>query len=155
MIKQSVKTMWGQFIETLNPQEAKFADYEAWPFGDGPELAEELAGLVKSGDKTATCSLYQSYLDDLEELPKVGAYNVITDWNGNPIVITRTMKVELIPFNEVSEEFAYKEGEGDKSYDYWRREHIKFFNRELAESGRTFDENMYVVCEEFKVVYEG
>lgn len=147
--------MWQNFLDTLDRQEASVAEYEAWPFGDGPELAEELASLVKSGDKTATCSLYQLYLDEGEDLPKVGAYNVITDWDGNPLVITRTMKVELIPFNEVSEEFAYKEGEGDKSYDYWRREHIKFFNRELAESDRKFDENMYVVCEEFKVVYEG
>lgn len=155
MNEKSVKNMWQNFLSTLNPEEAKHATYEAWAFGDGPELANELAQLVKSGDKTATCSLYQSYIDENEELPKVGEYNIITDWDGQPILITRTMKVELIPFNEVTKEFAYKEGEGDKSYDYWRREHIKFFNRELADKNQTFEEKMYVVCEEFKVVYEG
>ncbi|TFB19626.1 ASCH domain-containing protein [Filobacillus milosensis] len=154
MNEQSVKTMWQNFLQTLVPKEAAKANYEAWPFGDGPELADELATLVKAGEKTATCSLYQFYIDDSENIPKVGEYNIITDWYGQAILITQTKKVDIVPFNEVSAEFAFKEGEGDKSYEYWRREHIKFFNRELAESNRSFDENMLVVCEEFEVVFE-
>ncbi|GEL77975.1 ASCH domain-containing protein [Tenuibacillus multivorans] len=153
MSEKSINSMWQNFLQTLDENEAKHATYEAWPFGDGPELANELGALVKSGDKTATCSLHQLYVEGNEPLPKVGEYNIITDWDGNALIITQTKKVDVIPFNEVSEEFAFKEGEGDKSYDYWRREHLKFFNRELANSGQEFDENMLVVCEEFEVVY--
>ena len=29
--------------------------------------------------------------------------------------------------NNTSEEFAYAEGEGDSSYDYWKQTHINFF----------------------------
>ena len=39
----------------------------------------------------------------------------------------------MLPFSKVDEKFAYTEGEGDKSLEYWRRVHIKAFNDELKE----------------------
>ena len=41
------------------------------------------------------------------------------------------------------------EGEGDKSLDYWRKVHIKFFEEEF---GDKFNEDMEVLCEEFELV---
>lgn len=42
--------------------------------------------------------------------------------------------------NEVSEEFAIAEGEGDRTYRYWWEEHEKFFRKELNTIGREFSE---------------
>ena len=56
-------------------------------------------------------------------------------------------------FNNVSKEHAFKEGEGDRSLEYWREVHKKFFRECLEEYGLEFSENMKVVCEEFEVVY--
>jgi uncharacterized protein YhfF len=44
--------------------------------------------------------------------------------------------------------------EGDKSLAYWRTVHEDFFREELTNAGKTFDEKMDIVCEEFKVVYK-
>ena len=126
------------------------ADYEAWAFGDDPDT---LAELVRTGIKTATASAYPLYELEGEELPKAGEYSVILDTNDEAVCIICTTKVYVTPYRAVTAEQAYKEGEGDRSLDYWRRVHEAFFFREMAEAGLTFTEDMGVVCEEFEVVY--
>lgn len=60
--------------------------------------------------------------------------------------------MRVVPFNEISKEHAYKEGEGDKTLDYWKRVHGDFFSKCLNEVGLKFTFDMKVVCEEFVVV---
>lgn len=123
--------------------------YEAWAFGDD---ADRLAQLVKKGEKTATCSALVFYELENEELPRPGAYNIILDAAGNAVCIVKTTKVYVTTFDAVSEEHAFKEGEGDRSLAYWRRAHRDFFADELKAVDRQFDESMELVCEEFEVV---
>lgn len=125
--------------------------YEAWPFGEAPD---KLAELVVNGIKTATCSAYELYLINNEPLPKAGDHSVILDSGGDAVCIIRTLKAYVTEFNHVSEEQAFKEGEGDRSLKYWRKVHINFLTNELAAVKREFDENTKVVCEEFEVVYK-
>ncbi len=68
--------------------------------------------------------------------------------------IIKTLKVYVTAFNQVSDEHAYKEGEGDRSLEYWRKVHVKFLTNELASVHKSFNENTKVVCEEFEVMYE-
>ncbi|ASK61469.1 RNA-binding protein [Virgibacillus phasianinus] len=152
MAKTSVENMWENYLQTLPESERKDKNYTSWAFGSDVEMAKELADLVKSGEKTATCSLHMWYEMEQEPLPFKGELNIITDWNGEAEAVTETTNVQILPFNEVSAEFAAKEGEGDKSYDYWRRVHVEFFSNELKPLNKLFDENMLVVCEEFKLV---
>ena len=42
----------------------------------------------------------------------------------------------------MSKEHAFKEGEGDRSLEYWREVHKKFFRECLEEYGLEFSENM-------------
>ena len=125
--------------------------YEAWSFGEAPD---KLANLVLQGIKTATCSAYDLYLIDNEPLPQTGDFNVILDSNDEAVCIIKTLKVYITEFNQVSEEHAFKEGEGDRSLSYWRKVHVSFLADELASVNKTFDENTKVVCEEFEVVYK-
>lgn len=113
-----------------------------------------LAHLVVIGEKTATVSAYPLYKLENEPLPKVGAYSVVLDSNDNGICVIQTRKVTVVPFCEVTAEHAYKEGEGDKSLDYWREVHKKFFAECLNEVGLKFTSDMKVVCEEFSVVFK-
>ena len=124
--------------------------YEAWSFGEAPD---KLANLVLQGIKTATCSAYDLYLIDNEPLPQTGDFNVILDSNDEAVCIIKTLKVYITEFNQVSEEHAFKEGEGDRSLSYWRKVHVSFLTDELASVNKTFDENTKVVCEEFELVY--
>ncbi len=125
--------------------------YEAWSFGEAPD---KLADLVLRGIKTATCSAYDLYLIDHEPLPKTGDYSVILDSNEEAVCIIKSIKVYVTEFNRVSEDHAFKEGEGDRSLEHWRRVHENFLTNELASVNKSFDENTKVVCEEFEVVYK-
>lgn len=126
------------------------AEYEAWAFGDDPDT---LAELVRTGVKTATASAYPFYELEGEKLPKAGEYSVILNTKDEAVCIIRTTKVYVTPYREVTAEHAWKEGEGDRSLDYWRWVHEAFFRKELEAVGLTFTEDMGVVCEEFEVIY--
>lgn len=82
-----------------------------------------------------------------------GDLSIVTNWAGSPLCIIETETVEVVPFSEVSAEFATIEGEGDGSLSFWREAHRPYFTRECARAGRQFSENMLVACERFKVVY--
>lgn len=126
-------------------------EYEAWSFGDDSDFLGEL---VKNGIKTATCSLRVLYDLDDDVLPSVGEYGVILDSFGEALCIIKTTKVSIEKFANVSSEFAYKEGEGDRSLEYWRKAHKAFFEEELKEYNLKFNEQMDLVLEEFMVVYK-
>lgn len=64
----------------------------------------------------------------------------------------KLINVEVKAFRDVGEKFAFKEGEGNKTLHYWRKEHKKFFMRRLKKMNKRFNENILVVCEEFKVL---
>ena len=125
-------------------------DYDAWSFWDD---ADGLAALVRGGIKTATCSAYDLYEAEGEDLPKAGDTSVILDSRDEAVCIIRTTRVYTVPFDEVSPEHAFREGEGDRSLEYWRKVHEAFFKEELASAGLEFSGNSRVVCEEFEVVY--
>lgn len=133
----------------------KFCDdktifYEKWAFGGDPD---GLVQLVEEGIKTATSSAYLWYELENEPLPKVNDYSVILDSCDEARCIIQTIKVSIVPFNQVSEEHAYKEGERNRTLQDWRDIHEEFFKGELESIHKEFSEDMLVVCEEFKVVY--
>lgn len=125
--------------------------YEAWSFGDDPD---GLAKLVYDGIKTATSSLYIFYGLENEELPKVGEYSVILDSKDEAVCIIQTTKVYIVPFDEVTKEHAYKEGERNRTLEDYRDIHESFFGNECKMINIKFNEKMLVVCEEFQVVYK-
>ena len=138
--------------EEMWKQSGLAGEYDAWSFGDD---ANKLARLVKAGIKTATCSAYCFYEMEEEDLPEAGSYNIILDSDDQAVCITRTTKVYVTPFSQVTADHAFKEGEGDRSLEYWRDVHKSFFTEEMKEVNLPFDEEMKLVCEEFEVVYTG
>jgi uncharacterized protein YhfF len=143
--------MWSAFTDE-NPI-FKNKGYDAWCFGGGAESANVLAKLVYDKTKTATTSAFELYEIENIPLPPIGGLNIILDANNNAICITETTKVYVCRYSEVSEEHAFMEGEGDQSLEYWKRVHKDFFTIEMNEIDKLFDEEMRVVCEEFKAIY--
>ena len=109
--------------------------------------------MVLSGTKTATASTRISYETEGEELPRVGAYSVILFDNNVAACIIKNVKVSIVPFNQVSAEHAFKEGEDDRSLEKWREVHQRAFTPDYKAIGLDFDENGDCVLEEFEVVY--
>lgn len=143
----TAEELWIDFSEKNNINDC---EYSAWAFGGDPD---PLARLVLEGKKTATASAYPLYEIENESLPEAGEYSIVLDSNDNAVCVIRTKEVYVIPFRNVTPEHAYKEGEGDKSLEFWRDVHQKFFSDCLEEAGLEFSQDMKVVCEEFEVVY--
>ena len=118
---------------------------EAFGFGDSPGMADELAALVLSGQKTATCGWPPS--------PEIvaGSYSVMLDGRGAPLAVLESVEVRLLPFLEVEARFAYDEGEGDRTLEWWRDAHRHFFSRQPE--GAAWNDEQVVQCERFRVVY--
>lgn len=147
----AVETYWKNFI-CGNPQ-YKNREYSAWHFCDNKKSANKLADLVKDGIKKGTASLEKNYSFETEPLPEKGDISVIINWEQEPQCIIETVKILKYKFKDVPAEFAEIEGEGDKSLTYWKKVHLDFFTREAKEYGFEFNEELYVICEEFKIVF--
>ena len=153
-MESAVLKFWRNYLDSLPPdldQEPKLSG--VFSFGDSKKLADELVALVRQGIKTATCSALIGCEKDKIPLPQKGDLSIVLDGNGDPILVIETVGVVILPFNEVSEQFAFEEGEGDRSLAYWRKAHENYFRRNHFEN-RAFDETMQVVCERFKAVHE-
>lgn len=123
----------------------------AWSFGDNPEQADRLLDLVLDGTKTATSSALSEYDGDDAPLPRAGDLSIVVDGAGHPKALIRTTDVAVVPFGEVSDEFAAAEGEGDRSLESWRAEHTEFFRRALGLA--SVPEDFMVVTERFELLY--
>ena len=135
--------MWNAY-KKINPSIGD--EIDAWAFGVEPDL---LADLVLRGEKTATASAYDLYALEDDPLPQEVIFDIILDSQNQAVCI-----VEIVqPFNQVSAQHAFKEGEGDKSLAYWRQVHEDCFAEWLREAGLTFTPESKVVLEEFRKVY--
>jgi uncharacterized protein YhfF len=83
----------------------------------------------------------------------VGGYSVVTDFDGHPQCVIQTTEVRRLPFTEVDAKFAFDEGEGDRTLEYWRTVHRKFFTECCLELGIEFDESMMICCKRFKKLF--
>ncbi|WP_226570842.1 ASCH domain-containing protein [Mangrovibacter yixingensis] len=133
-------------MSTVEELKVKYPDANAWQIGDSPELANELANLVLRGIKTASCGSLSAFQQE-EPAPRIGSYNIILNGEDVPVCVIRLLSLRLVRFCDVTEEFARKEGEGDLSLEYWRKEHQRFFIREGS-----YSDDMELVAEEFEVV---
>lgn len=146
-METKIKQFWDDFAAEHGL--VNVSEPEAWSFGTD---ADTLAQLVKQGIKTATTSGFELYAFDNDPLPKVGEYNIILDSQNEPVCVTETKVVEVLPFKYISAEHAYHEGEGNRSYDYWRQVHVDFFTKEYASYNATFTPESKCVCEVFELV---
>lgn len=152
-LSADIKFFWTTFLQKTG-RKASIAPYEAFYFADTKQVANELASLVLSRVKRATASLLWEYEAERQNLPEPGNLSILTNWDGKPLCVLETVEVSIVPFEDVDEEFARTEGEGDGSLVYWRKAHWAFFTRECARLGREASARMPIVCEKFTIVYE-
>lgn len=147
----TAQEMWDRYCVQSGTE--KSASYEAWAFCGGGPLADELAGLVLKGIKTATSSPLIAYEAAGEPIPRADGFSVILSSSGEAVCVIRNRKVSLVPFCEVSREHAYKEGEGKRTLEEWRDIHQRAFMPDFRAAGRAFEESEICVLEEFELVY--
>jgi uncharacterized protein YhfF len=121
-------------------------------YGDSQALSESLLALIRSGRKRAGTGLLWAYEHDHEAIATTGDIEIVVDHVNRPAFVTRITSAKVMPFAEVTAEYAAIEGEGDGSLKYWREAHWAFFSRECARIGREASEAMPVVCSTFEGV---
>ena len=121
-IPEHIQSFWQRFESTAG-YDASARSFEAFHFCNNEDDANKLAELVLQGTKRATASLGWVYEAEDEPLPEVGNLSVVTSWAQEPLCVIETVQVDVVPYDQVSEEFAAVEGEGDKSLRYWREAH--------------------------------
>lgn len=153
-MSDNVETFWQDYLDSLPDDDTRPDSYQAWSFGDSPEMADELGKLVVDGVKTGTASLAWEYAHDGEPIPRAGDHSIVLDGEGEPLCIINTTRVYIEPYELVGQDQAYAEGEGDRSLDYWHEAHWEYFSRRCEAIGREPSEHMPVVCERFEVVWD-
>jgi uncharacterized protein YhfF len=148
---EQVKAFWKAYRESSG---AGDGDYDVVAFGDSPAMADELAALVVAGTKRATASLLLEYSDDGKPpVPKVGDLVVVADGGGAPMCIWRTTDIEIKPLIAVDDRFAWDEGEGDRSREWWLSAHRSYFARQAARDGFRMHDDIDTVFERFEIVW--
>jgi len=129
--------------DTVQTSQADWRSLDRFPFGDGPELADELLALILEGKKTATCWSAVEGVKGTE----VGKRWVVEDGAGRPRAVLETIELTQRRFDEVDAAFAYEEGEDDRTLASWRAAHETFFTRNTG-----FSPDMLLWCERFKLI---
>jgi len=140
--------LWAEFCAATGTT----ADYDVVAFARGSGQETALAELVLSGRKRATVNLMRNYVAG-EPLPVIGGYVVTVDGEGKARCIWRTIELRVGPLNSVDERFAYDEGEGDRTREWWLNAHRAEFQAEAERRGLPFDDALEAVFERFVVVW--
>ncbi|WP_298793192.1 ASCH domain-containing protein [uncultured Allomuricauda sp.] len=153
MENASARNLWGDFLDA----HLEFASEDAPKvihFCDNQKDADDCVNLVCKDVKRATSHSLLGMQNRNEPMPKIGDFAVVTDWSGKAKCVIRTTSVKLVPYFAVNSDHARKEGEGDKSLEYWKKTHWDYYTRELSEFNRIPRESMIVVFEEFEKVFQ-
>ena len=149
-----IEAYWRTYVDTLAADSSvRDERYVAEGWGDSSQMADELGALIAAGTKTATCSALWEHEAEEGPLPETGVRTIVLDGNDDPLCIVETTEVDVRPYDQVDAQFAYEEGEGDRSLKYWREAHWRFFSRTLPRMGKEPAMNMPLVCERFRVIY--
>ena len=147
----AVSAFWRTFCRCAGvPPETP---YQAWYFGDSPALAHELVELVLNGPKRATAGSAWVYENAPDAAPVPDGYSVVTEHDGTPRAVIRTVWLETRSLADVDAQFAWDEGEGDRTLPDWLAGHTRYFTHECARQGRPFSPTMPVTLERFELLY--
>lgn len=128
-------------------------DYAVVALGDSEAMADDLLELVLAGIKRATAALARDFGPGRDPLPKVGDHVVLVDGRNKPRCVWRTTAVDVKPMNAVDDAFAFDEGEGERTRDWWLTAHRASFSAQAKRQGFTFDDTAETVFERFTLVW--
>ena len=149
----NIEQFWQAYLAAYPDEATAQTSYIAEQFGDNPRLADELGRLILQGVKTATCSALWEWQAEGSLPPEVGQITIVLNGRDEPLCIIETTEVTIQPYNEVDEQFAYDEGEADRSLESWREGHWRYFSRVLPKIGKAPTLDMPLVCERFRLLY--
>ncbi len=119
--------------------------------GNAPAISETLLRLVASGEKTGLFSRPQD-LEATGGMPRVGDYVIFTDHADRPRCLVRIEECRLLKFREVGPDLTACESPAAHDVEVWRGIHRRYWTPALAAEGKSFDEDMPIVFQRFRLV---
>ena len=147
-----VDAFWQRYLATSPDKTARYR--VAQQFGDGVTMGNQLADLIMRGIKTATCSCLWEWQAEGESLPNIGTLDVLLDGDLRPRAVIELAELTICAFEDVDAQFAFDEGEADRTLTTWRDIHWQWFSTVLPAIGRAPSMTMPLVCERFRVLYQ-
>ena len=118
-------------------------------FGTPGKSRDTILDFLFNGNKRATAGLLeQNYIAEGEEIESVGEFLVVVGNELEPLGKIKITRVEIVRFDEVSDEFALAEAEGDLSGDDFRNSHRAFWEG----CGYEINDDSQVVCAYFDLI---
>ncbi len=149
--RQAAAAMWAAY-RAAHP-EVSDEPLVVETFGDSPELADELFQFVLDGPKRATVGMVAEFLAEGEPLPRLGGHWIACDGSGAPRAVLRSVQLRLGPLSSVDEQFAWDEGEYDRTLTSWLDGHRHYFQRVCTGLGIEFSDEIELCFERFNVVW--
>jgi uncharacterized protein YhfF len=150
----NVERYWEQFLSAIPSGRTRPTRYlESFAFGASAEDAKQIASLVLAGTKTATGSVLWASQADGKPVPTTGDFSIVTLGGDDPVCVIETTDVKTIPFDEVTEDYAWHGGEGDRSLAAWRGMYWSYIERECGRLSLDPSPKTPLVMERFRVVY--
>jgi uncharacterized protein YhfF len=146
----AVEAFWQEYLRARGMPEQP---YEVCRFGSDSQMGDELLALVLKGQKRATACLMRDVETGAEMMADVGAHVVVLDGSDRPRVIWKTRTVDVKPFDQVDDAFAWDEGEGERTREDWLAMHTRYFEERARKEGFAFTPSMPAVFERFTVVW--
>lgn len=152
-VAAAADAFWQSYLETLPSGERRRTYFEAFQFGAGRSMADQVAHLVLEGIKTATSDLVWHLQARAKPQWHVGDEHIVLDGNWRPRCIIRTTELDVRRFKDIDEAFARDYGEGDRTLAWWQEHIYAWYANECREIGREPSMDMPLLCERFEVVY--
>ena len=127
--------------------------YDVVAFGDSPAMMDELAALVVQGPKRATAGLLRDYQEEPRAVPAIGGYAVVVNGGGDPLCVFQTTDVRIGPLSSVDDSFAWDEGEGDRTRQWWLAAHTSYFTRQSESENFQMHPGIMTIFERFILVW--
>jgi uncharacterized protein YhfF len=146
--RDEIQAFWLEYQRACGVQVEGFS---ATAYGSSRAVADELAALIRRGEKRAHATLERDFDDD--DLPRPGEHIVVLDGRGTPQAIVRVRHVERRYFNDIDDEFAFECGEGDRTLAWWLVAYRQEFAERAEREGFQVGERAVLILEFFDLVW--
>ncbi len=148
--RDQIEAFWLDYQRAASVQVEGFS---ATAFGRTRALADELAALIRAGDKRAHATMERDFEVEGDELPRPGEHIVVLDGRGTPQAIVRHTHVERRHFCDIDEAFAFECGEGDRTLGWWLIAYRQEFAERAEAQGFQVSEKAVLILEYFELVW--
>lgn len=122
-------------------------------FSDNEKQCNEEIDNLTSGQKHATCQVYEWYKKRKAKLPQEDMLVIFADFYGAPKVVAKITKVETIYKHQFNNELAARMGTGDYSHNDWRVKTLQTMDRRCETLEIASDHKLKIVIVWIEVLF--